>query len=160
MSDLHANAQRVQAALLGLGATGGVVELADSTRTSAEAAEAIGTTVAQIAKSLVFMAGDRPVLVIASGVNRVSTDKVAELCGAPVRRAKADEVRAATGFPIGGVPPVGHATSIDVLIDKDLFDYPDVWSAAGTPHAVFPTTAHELAAMTGGAVADVREEPR
>jgi prolyl-tRNA editing enzyme YbaK/EbsC (Cys-tRNA(Pro) deacylase) len=135
-----------------------VVEFQDSTRTSAEAAHAIGTTVAQIAKSLVFVAGSRPFLVIASGANRVSIDKVALLCDTPVRRAKADEVRAATGFPIGGVPPVGHATDIDVLIDKNLFDYEDIWAAAGTPNAVFATTPGELARITGGRVVDVKEE--
>ena len=155
---MHPNAQRVQLTLHSHGVVGRVVEFQDSTRTSAEAAQAIGTTVAQIGKSLVFVAGSRPVLVIASGANRVSTDKIARLYDKPVRRAKADEVRAATGFPIGGVPPVGHATDIDVLIDEDLFEHEDIWSAAGTPNAVFATTPDELAKITGGRVVDVKEE--
>lgn len=156
---MHPNAKRVQATLQQNGATGNVVEFHESTRTSAEAAEAIGTTVAQIAKSLVFMADDQPVLVIASGVNRVSTDKVASQYNRRVRRAKAEEVRAATGFPIGGVPPVGHATNLDVLIDEDLFEFQEIWSAAGTPNAVFPTTPDELAKITGGRVIDIKEDP-
>ena len=136
------------------------MEFSDSTRTSSEAAEAIGTSVSQIAKSMVFVVGDRPVLVITSGANRVSTDKVGRFYEGDARRAVADEVRAATGFPIGGVPPVGHASNIDVLIDEDLFEYDEIWSAAGTPHAVFPTTPHELTTITGGRVADIREEPQ
>lgn len=155
---MHPNAEQVQHTLSSHGVAGRVVEFQDSTRTSAEAAQAIGTTVAQIAKSLVFVAEGRPFLVIASGANRVSIDKVALLYDTPVRRAKADEVRAATGFPIGGVPPVGHATDIDVLIDEDLFVYEEIWAAAGTPNAVFATTAAELAKMTGGRVVDVKEQ--
>lgn len=155
---MHPNAERVQSALSDHGAEGRIVEFQDSTRTSAEAAEAIGTTVAQIAKSLVFVAGEQPVLVIASGANRVAIDKVGRLYDGPIRRAKADEVRAATGFPIGGVPPVGHDTDIDVLIDHDLFNFEEIWSAGGTPNAVFPTTPEELARITGGRVVDIREE--
>jgi prolyl-tRNA editing enzyme YbaK/EbsC (Cys-tRNA(Pro) deacylase) len=154
---MHPNAQRIQSTLRQHGATGQVIEFQNSTRTSAEAAQAIGTTVAQIAKSLVFMAGDRPILVIASGANRVSTAKVATLYDTEIRRAKAEEVRAATGFPIGGVPPVGLAAEIDIMIDEDLFKFEDVWAAAGTPNAVFPTSPAELATMTGGRIADVKE---
>src|SRR5574337_1448169 len=109
---MHPNAQRVQAALAALGARGRVVELADSTRTSAEAAAAIGTGVAQIVKSLVFLAGAEPVLVMASGANRVSMRKLAQRLGGPVRRADADAVKRLTGFPIGGVPPVGHESPL------------------------------------------------
>ena len=139
---MHPNAEQVQHTLSSHGVAGRVVEFQDSTRTSAEAAQAIGTTVAQITKSLVFVAEGRPFLVIASGANRVSIDKVALLYDTPVRRAKADEVRAATGFPIGGVPPVGHATDIDVLIDEDLFVYEEIWAAAGTPSAMRAMPAH------------------
>src|SRR5262245_1280643 len=155
---MHPNAERIQAELKALGADGEVVELAASTRTSQEAAMAIGTTVAQIAKSLVFLAGDQPVLVIASGVNRVSMGKLAKALGCDATRPDADAVKRLTGFPIGGVAPVGHATRLRILIDRDLLRYEEIWAAAGTPHAVFRTTPQELARITGGEVLDVREE--
>ncbi|MFZ5817953.1 MAG: YbaK/EbsC family protein [Bacillota bacterium] len=155
---MHRNAERVQEALAASGARGQVVEFAASTRTSAEAAAAIGTTVAQIAKSLVFLAGEEPVLVIASGVNRVSTAKLANLTGTEIRRPDGETVKRLTGFPIGGVPPVGHETPLRTFIDQDLFQFAEIWGAAGTPYAVFPTTPEELQRITGGTVADLREE--
>jgi prolyl-tRNA editing enzyme YbaK/EbsC (Cys-tRNA(Pro) deacylase) len=156
----HPNVERVRAALAERKVVAEPVEFAESTRTSAEAAAAIGTTVAQIAKSLVFLVGDASVLVIASGVNRVDTGKLARLLGAPVKRADAEIVRRATGYPIGGVPPVGHAEALRTVIDQDLMKLETIWAAAGTPNAVFETTPTELARMTGGLVADVREEPK
>ncbi|MFZ5828024.1 MAG: YbaK/EbsC family protein [Bacillota bacterium] len=117
---MHRNAERVQEALRSRGAKGQVIEFEATTRTSADAAAAIGATVAQIAKSLVFMAGEELVLVIASGTNRVSMAKLAALLGAPVRRPDGDTVKQRTGFPIGGVPPVGHDTPLRTLIDQDL----------------------------------------
>ena len=155
---MHPNAARVQAELKTRGAQGEVVELTASTRTSQEAAEAIGTTVAQIAKSLVFLAGGDPVLVIASGVNRVSLPKLAAHLGSPATRPAADAVKRLTGFPIGGVAPVGHATPLRVVIDQDLLQYAEIWAAAGTPNAVFRTTPEELVRITGGEVAEVRDE--
>lgn len=155
---MHPNAQRVQDILTALGASGPVQELVASTRTAAEAAAALGTTVAQIAKSLVFLAGSKPVIVIASGANRVSLEKLSRLFGEPVLRADAEAVKRHTGFPIGGVAPVGHAAPLHILIDRDLFRYPELWAAAGTPNAVFRTSPDELARITGGDVADVREE--
>lgn len=154
---MHPNAQRIQDTLTTLGADATVQELAASTRTAAEAAAALGTTVAQIAKSLLFLAGAEPVLVIASGVNRVSPEKLARLLGAPVIRADAESVKRHTGFPIGGVAPVGHANPLRILIDEDLHQYSEIWAAAGTPNAVFRTSFGELARITGGQVADVRE---
>lgn len=154
---MHPNAERVRTELKARGAEGEVVELPASTRTSQEAAAAIGTTVAQIAKSLVFLAGEEPVLVIASGTNRVSMDKLSAHLGAPAARPDAETVKRLTGYPIGGVAPVGHATPLRVLIDRDLFQHEEIWAAAGTPHAVFRTTPEELARVTGGAVVDVRE---
>jgi prolyl-tRNA editing enzyme YbaK/EbsC (Cys-tRNA(Pro) deacylase) len=154
---MHPNAERVQAELRSLGADGEVVELAASTRTSHEAASAIGTTVAQIAKSLVFVMGEAPVLVIASGANRVSVGKLAAHLGSPATRPDADTVKRLTGFPIGGVAPVGHATRPRVVIDRDLLQYQDIWAAAGTPHAVFRTTPKELVRITGGEVVDVKD---
>lgn len=155
---LSSSAQKVQDALAALGFDGfRVVEMPDTTRTSAEAAAAIGCTVAQIAKSLVFKGRDSggPVLVIASGTNRVDTRKLAALLGEPVDRPDADYVRERTGFAIGGVPPVGHSTPLRTFIDRDLFQHAEIWAAAGTPHAVFRLTPADLERMTGGAVVEI-----
>lgn len=157
-SPLSASAQRVQAALMahGLGLT--VVELPQSTRTAAEAAAAVGCTVGQIAKSLIFRGRDsgRPVLVIASGSNRVDEKAVAALLGEALAKADADFVRARTGFVIGGVPPVGHLEPPVTFIDEDLLTYDTIWAAAGTPNAVFQLAPSDLAALTGGRVAAVK----
>lgn len=155
---LSSSARRVQQALAahGLGLT--VVELPQSTRTAAEAAAAVGCTVGQIAKSLIFRAGasSRPVLVIASGSNRVDERAVAALLGEPLAKADADFVRARTGFVIGGVPPVGHAEPPVTFIDEDLLAYDVIWAAAGTPNAVFQLRPADLVALTGGTVARVK----
>ncbi len=148
-------AQRVQETLHARGLDVEVIEFAESTRTSADAAAAIGCTVAQIAKSLVFTAGGAPVLVIASGANRVDTKKLAEVAGGKVDRAGAETVRQATGFAIGGVPPVGHATPLPIFIDRDLLGHARIYGAAGTPNAVFPLTPGELVRITGGRVVDI-----
>jgi prolyl-tRNA editing enzyme YbaK/EbsC (Cys-tRNA(Pro) deacylase) len=156
---VHTNARRVQAAFAAAGVPIEVVEFDESTRTAAEAAAAIGTSVAQIAKSLVFLAGEQPLLVITSGANRVSTEKLAALVGVPVRRADADAVRRATGFPVGGVPPLGHAAPLRILLDRDLLAFEEIWAAAGTPNSVFRIAPAALVRVTGGEPADVREEP-
>ncbi len=156
----HPNIERVRASLRQQGIEAQPVEFAESTRTSAEAAAAIGTTVAQIAKSLIFLANGQPLLVIASGVNRVDTKKLAALLGAKITRADADAVRQATGFPIGGVAPVGHATPLRTLIDEDLMAFASIWAAAGTPNAVFETTPADLLKMTVGQIADIKEAPK
>ena len=158
---LSASAQKVQAALAARGFTLQVVELPRSTRTSAEAAAAVGCSVGQIAKSLVFRAAksNRPVLVLASGANRVSESAVAALVGEPLAKADADYVRARTGFVIGGVPPVGHAEPIVTFVDEDLLQYTDIWAAAGTPNAVFRLTPEELVRLTEGKVARVKTSP-
>jgi prolyl-tRNA editing enzyme YbaK/EbsC (Cys-tRNA(Pro) deacylase) len=152
---LSPSAQKVQDALNAISAgMWEVVELPDSTRTSAEAAAAIGCTVAQIAKSLVFKRKHSadPVLVIASGPNRVNTDTLAAVVGEPVEKPDADYVRERTGFVIGGVPPVGHSQPLATFIDQDLGQYADIWAAAGTPRAVFRLTPDDLLRMTGGRV--------
>jgi prolyl-tRNA editing enzyme YbaK/EbsC (Cys-tRNA(Pro) deacylase) len=154
---MHANVERVQRVLESLGAMGHAVELSQSTRTSAEAAAAIGTTVAQIAKSILFTHGDEGILVIASGVNRVSEEKVAQLLGGPIAKADAAAVRRLTGYPIGGVPPLGHPSPLTIFIDEDLVPHDEVWAAAGTPNAIFPTTPEELVRISGGRLADVKE---
>lgn len=152
-------AQRVQDALAALGHAGRVRVMPASTRTSAEAAAAVGCTVAEIAKSIIFRAkpSQCAVLVIASGVNRVDEKKVAALIGEGIGKADAEFVRARTGFVIGGVPPVAHDTPPVVLIDEDLLKLQGIWAAAGTPHAVFPLTPAELVALTKGKVADVKQ---
>jgi prolyl-tRNA editing enzyme YbaK/EbsC (Cys-tRNA(Pro) deacylase) len=151
------SALKVQAAL---GDKFEVLEFDATTRTAADAAAAIGCTVAEIAKSLIFrgLGSNRPVLVVASGVNRVDETKVAEAVGEKIARADADFVREATGFAIGGVPPVGHANPPTVLIDQSLMALADIWAAAGTPNAVFRLTPSQLVALTGGRVAAVARQ--
>ncbi len=146
--------ERVKAALAELGSNCQLVELPDSTRTADDAAKAIGCTVAQIAKSIIFRAStsDRSVLVIASGVNRVDEARIAQLLGEPIERATPDFVRERTGFAIGGVAPVGHATPPVTFIDADLARFAEVWAAGGTPRAVFKTTAAELERATTASV--------
>jgi len=156
---LSPSAQKVQAALAARGFTLQVVELPQSTRTSAEAAAAVGCAVGQIAKSIVFRAArsQRPVLVLTSGVNRVSESAVAALVGEPLTKADADFVRARTGFVIGGVPPVGHAEPLLTFVDEDLLQFAEIWAAAGTPNAVFRLTPEELISLTGGKIMKVKE---
>lgn len=156
---LSPSAARVQALLDAIGLGHRVVEHAASTRTSDEAAAAVGCTVAQIAKSLIFRARESgtPVLVIASGANRVNEKAVGGLIGEKIERADPDFVREKTGFAIGGVPPIGHAVPPLVLIDDDLMTLGEIWAAAGTPNAVFRLTPEQLAGITGGRVAAVKK---
>lgn len=156
---LKDSAQRVQQALAAAGFDFQVREFPASTRTSQEAAAAIGCDVAQIAKSLIFHArqSDRPVLIMASGANRVDERAAGRLLGEKLGRADADFVRARTGFAIGGVPPVGHLEPPLALIDADLMELAEIWAAAGTPNAVFRLTPQALVALTGGRVAAVKK---
>ncbi|WP_376098977.1 YbaK/EbsC family protein [Roseomonas sp. CCTCC AB2023176] len=147
--------ERVRAALRAAGHADAVQEFPDGTKTAADAAAAIGCTVAQIAKSVIFRGGETPVLVIASGANQVDTGKVAALTGLPIGRADGAWVRATTGFAIGGVAPLGHATPPVVLVDEDLFALDPVWAAAGSPRHVFRTTAADLLLISGGRRAEV-----
>jgi prolyl-tRNA editing enzyme YbaK/EbsC (Cys-tRNA(Pro) deacylase) len=154
---LSASAQKVQSALDVFGIQLEVLELAESTRTSSEAAQAIGCQVGQIAKSIVFQTSEshRPILVIASGINRVSESLIAEQVGEAIKKADADYVFQHTGFVIGGVPPVGHLEPLRAYIDQDLMQFPEIWSAAGNPHAVFRLTPAELVRITGAEVVKV-----
>lgn len=158
-SELSSSALKVQTALDALGLPCQVVELSDSTRTSQEAAQAIGTTVAQIVKTLVFKGSHsgQALLVLASGVNRVSEERLSMLAGEPIEKANADFVREATGFVIGGVPPLGHTQPLRTWIDEDLLRFSEVWAAAGTPHAVFRLDPRDLPRMTGGQIAVVKQ---
>ena len=137
-----------------------VLEFDASTRTAADAAAAIGCEVAQIAKSLIFRGGTsgRAVLIIASGVDRVDEKKAAAAVGEPIERADADFVREATGFAIGGVPPVGHKSEPIVLIEQSLMRLDEIWAAAGTPNAVFRLTPSDLVELTGGRTVAVARE--
>jgi prolyl-tRNA editing enzyme YbaK/EbsC (Cys-tRNA(Pro) deacylase) len=146
-------AQRVQSLLRKAGSACAVEMMATTARSAAEAATAIGCTVAQIAKSLVFRsAGGRAVLVIASGANRVDERKVAAALGEKIGKADADFVRDRTGYAIGGVAPVGHPPGVRIFIDADLAKCDAIWAAAGHPHAVFRLTADELLRLTKGRI--------
>lgn len=155
---LSSSAMRVQEALSAMGLPLQVVELPQSTRSAIEAAAAIGCGVEQIAKSLVFRTkvSRRPVLVIASGANRVNEKKVGALVGEPLERADADYVREQTGFAIGGIPPVGHLRKIETYVDEDLLGYGEIWAAAGNPNAVFRLLPTDLERMTGGKVTSIK----
>jgi prolyl-tRNA editing enzyme YbaK/EbsC (Cys-tRNA(Pro) deacylase) len=149
---------RVRRALLEAGAAARIVQLPQSARTAAEAAAGLGCEVQQIAKSLVFRRADSgdAVLVIASGGNRVDEKLVAAHLGAAIAKADAAFVRAATGFAIGGIPPLGHERPIEKLIDEDLLRYDTVWAAAGTPHAVFSIAPAELVRASAARVVMVK----
>ena len=155
---LGSSAQKVQEVLKSLGLELQVVELQETTRTSADAARAVGCQVGQIAKSLVFRGEttQRPILVIASGSNRVNEKRVGQLISETLGKADADFVRQKTGFVIGGVPPVGHAEKLEVFIDEDLLQYSEIWAAAGTPNAVFKLTPSDLVRMTEGQVVGIK----
>lgn len=158
----RSGAARLAAALEALGREHQVVRFDETTRTAADAAAAIGCTVEQIAKSLVFKTSDseRPVLVIASGSNRVDEGRLADaladtIAGEKIKRPDADYVRARTGYSIGGVAPIGHAEPPLTVLDDDLFRHDTIWAAAGTPNSVFALTPDQLAEMTGGLRADI-----
>jgi prolyl-tRNA editing enzyme YbaK/EbsC (Cys-tRNA(Pro) deacylase) len=127
----------------------GAREFPEGTRTAQDAAAAIGCTVGQIVKSLVFVRGDEPVLVLCSGANTVDADRLG------LAKADADLVRRATGFAIGGVPPYGHHAQLETLVDEDLMGHAEIWAAAGTPRSVFPLTPAQLLERSGGTVARV-----
>ncbi|MFL5861630.1 MAG: YbaK/EbsC family protein [Solirubrobacteraceae bacterium] len=146
MSALHRTAATVQARLHGLGLEVEVRELDSSARTAAEAAASLGTTVGQIVKSLVFFRGDEPVIVLCAGDRRVDAERLG------LRVANAKEAKAATGFAVGGIPPLGHDQPLPTIIDESLERFDTVWCAAGTTHAVFPVASAELVAAIPDAI--------
>jgi prolyl-tRNA editing enzyme YbaK/EbsC (Cys-tRNA(Pro) deacylase) len=154
MTSLKHSARAVQDALAAAGLDCTVVELPASTRTAQEAATAIGCSVAQIAKSIVFRTADseRAVLVIASGAKRIVPARLESVLGEQLEKATPEFVRATTGYAIGGVPPCGHRQPVMVFIDRDLFELATLWAAAGTPNAVFALSPAQLLALTGGTV--------
>ncbi len=150
-------AEKVQAAISEHGLDRRVIELPVHARTSQQAADALGVTVGQIVKSLVFTADGRPVLVAASGINRVDEKRLGELAGGKIRRADPDTVKRATGYSIGGVPPIALASPLPIYVDRDLLGYELVYAAAGLPECVFPIAPQELVRATGGTVVDIKE---
>jgi prolyl-tRNA editing enzyme YbaK/EbsC (Cys-tRNA(Pro) deacylase) len=156
-TELSTSAQKVQRALQGFDLSLQVVELPASPPTAVAAARAIGCEIGQIVKSLVFRttATGKPVLVLASGVNRVSEVRLGPVFGESLKMADAEFVRQYTGFAIGGVPPVGFSQPIETIIDQDLLQYAEIWAAAGTPHAVFCLSPTSLTQITNGRVMQI-----
>jgi prolyl-tRNA editing enzyme YbaK/EbsC (Cys-tRNA(Pro) deacylase) len=155
---LSPTAQRVQDLLTARGFACQVIEFAESTRTSQEAAERAGCALGQITKSLIFRGRDsgKPILVLTSGANRVDEKRLGQLAGEPVTRPDAEFVRNITGFAIGGVPPLGHTQPMETYLDEDLMQYSTIWAAAGTANAIFELTPQQLEEMTGGTVVQVK----
>ncbi len=158
MQKLTESSQLVQDKLQQLGYDNEIVQLADSARTAQEAADALGCEIAQIAKSIIFRVKttNEPLLIVASGVNRINEKAIAKQLGVKLGKADATFVREKTGFVIGGVPPLGHQTLVRTLIDEDLFLHETIWAAAGHPKTVFRLTPAQLKEMTGGQVASVK----
>jgi Cys-tRNA(Pro) deacylase len=155
---MHPNVRRVVEAAAAKGLSIEVRRFPAGTRTAADAARAVGCDVAQIVKSLVFIADDRPIVALVSGANRVDVERLAAAADAGgARRADGDEARAATGYAIGGVPPFGHAAGTTVLVDRDLERHDVVWAAAGLPDAVFRIRPADLVRASDGTVVDVAE---
>lgn len=158
-SELKGSAQHVQEYLLQRGHEFVVRELPDSTRTAVDAAQAIGCTVGQIGKSLIFKDKETgaPVLVVASGPNMVCTEKIEQAAGLRLGKADAAFVKNRTGFAIGGVPPVAHKEAIRTFLDQDLRAFSSIWVAAGTPNAVFELKPDDLHLLTGGEWMDLAQ---
>jgi prolyl-tRNA editing enzyme YbaK/EbsC (Cys-tRNA(Pro) deacylase) len=158
MEPLNPSAQKIQNILRGFGFNYKVIEFTESTRTAQEAADRIGCQLGQIVKSLIFkgMSSNKGILVLTSGSNRVDENKISQYSGESIDRADPEFVRTVTGFAIGGVPPLGHAQLLDTYIDEDLFQYTDIWAAAGTPNAVFQLPSSELGKITNGRIVRVK----
>ena len=155
---LSPTAQKFQDLLKSLGYEYTVIEHAESTRTAQEAADRAGCELGQIVKSLIFKGkeSEKPILVLTSGANRVDEKRISEYAGEAIGRADADFVRAVTGFAIGGVTPIGHAQKMETFIDEDFLQYETIWSAAGTPNAIFELKTQDLPRMTDGKVVRVK----
>ena len=154
---MHANVQRVVDAAAALGLEVSPRTFPDGTRTAQEAADAVGVELGQIVKSLIFGVDGEIVLAYVSGANQLDETKLAEAAGGVMcQRVDADVVRSATGFPIGGVPPIGLATQLRIFIDPDLLQFDEVWAAAGTWRDVFAIDPRSLAEVTHGVIVDLR----
>lgn len=156
MKKLHKNAVRVVEAARAVGLEIEPREFDEHTRTAEDAARTIGVDVGQIVKSLVFLVDERPVLALVSGDNQLDESKLSQAAGGgTVSRADANAVREVTGYPVGGVPPLGHATPLPVFVDRDLLGHDVVWAAAGTPQCNFAAAPGELVRAVGGVVCDL-----
>jgi prolyl-tRNA editing enzyme YbaK/EbsC (Cys-tRNA(Pro) deacylase) len=158
MTESGNSVERVRAALQKAGHPDTIEAFPNGTRTAQDAAAAVGCTVAQIAKSIILRAGEQVILVMISGVNRVDVKKISRALGVKVKAADGRWVRDTTGFAIGGGAPLGHMGRPRVFIDADLMTLEPIWAAAGSPRHVFRSTPSELLRLTGGTVADVKEE--
>ena len=157
MSDVHPNTLRVIAAARDAGLEITTRRFPEGTKTAAAAATAIGVTVGQIVKSLVFGVDNEIVMALVSGSNQLDEKKLALAAGgAKCARVDADAVREATGYPIGGVPPFGHSTQLRVFVDPDLLQYDEVWAAAGTWNDVFGAAPNDIVRVAGGGVTDLK----
>jgi Cys-tRNA(Pro) deacylase len=157
---MHPNVDRVMAAARDAGLDIAVERFPEGTRTAADAARAVGCEVAQIVKSLVFVADEEPVVALVSGANRVDVGKLASALGSSgVRKADGDEARAATGYAIGGVPPFGHSGAVRMVVDADLLRHERLWAAAGLPDAVFLISPADLVRVSGASVVELAEAP-
>jgi Cys-tRNA(Pro) deacylase len=156
-NSLSSSAYKVQRALKAHGLECQVVEMAKTTRSAKDAAQAVGCRVEQIVKSLVFRGkqSQKAILVAASGANRVNEKALSKFIAEPIEMSDADFVREKTGFAIGGVPPIGHKDRLETIIDEDLMKFEEIWAAAGTPHAVFKLTPIDLKKITGGRVVKI-----
>jgi Cys-tRNA(Pro) deacylase len=160
-ADIHPNVRRVIAAGTQAGLTIEPRRFPEGTKTAADAAAAIGVDVGQIVKSLIFAVDGEIVLAYVSGANQLDEKRLAAAAGgAKCGRVDADAVREATGFPIGGVPPFGHATQLRIFIDPDLLQYDEVWAAAGTWNDVFPIEPQALVQASQGVVTDLKRDER
>ena len=158
--ELHRNSRRVAEAAAEAGLDVAIQRFPDGTRTAQDAAAAIGCDVGAIVKSIVLVSQEGPLLVLTSGANRVDFERAASTLGVTgVRRADADEARAATGYPIGGTAPWGHPQPLPILCDEDLLRYDTVWAAAGTPDTVFPVTPDDLLRVTRARPARIAQQP-
>ena len=158
MSTLSPSAQKIQDLLRSLGYNYSVIEHAESTRTAQEAANQAGCELGQIVKSLIFRGktSHKPILVLASGPNRVDEKRISEYAGEPIGKADADFVRAVTGYAIGGVPPLGHVEAMETYLDEDFQQYATIWAAAGTPKAIFELKTEDLQKMTNGKITRIK----
>ncbi|MCZ2127289.1 MAG: YbaK/EbsC family protein [Anaerolineales bacterium] len=157
MSTLSSSAQKIQDLLNSLGYDYTVIERSESTRTAQEAADQAGCELGQIVKSLIFRGKDsgKPILVLTAGPNRVNEKRISEYAQEPIGKADADFVREVTGFAIGGVPPLGHAQTMETYLDQDFLKYQTIWAAAGTPKAIFELQTEDLQKMTNGKIVQV-----
>ena len=159
MSDVHPNTLRVITAAREAGLEITTRRFPEGTKTAADAAAAIGVVVGQIVKSLVFGVDNEIVMALVSGSNQLDEKKLAAAAGgAKCSRVDADAVRAATGYPIGGVPPFGHATQLRVFVDPDLLQYDEVWAAAGTWNDNFGAAPADIVRVAGGVVTDLKRD--